>query len=267
MSIHKDIIKLIDLAEEQGWTVEHTSKHIRFHPPDGSEYYMTSRTPSDAGIIRTIRNDLKKRGLFLSRTEWKREQKAKLESFKLPPNPADPGDRTEVLKTIARLSDAEVIQFINQTVDVSALTSWQLANMVNMVRNVDGHYQDCICGARFVETFGLYMHVAKGMDSGGHAIDTGRRLDPDALAEAPDQPESAPETSGSTTHSAPETALESPEKADEGDMTYQFIHISPAHLVSASLLDWLASGYEVQQMLALSDDQVMILYRKRDTNV
>jgi len=64
----KDIKQLKRLAEEQGWTVEITSKsHLRFLPPDKTkpQVFMSGETCSHAGFRNGL-SQLRRAGLVVS---------------------------------------------------------------------------------------------------------------------------------------------------------------------------------------------------------
>lgn len=57
---------LIELAREQGWTVESTKKgHITFLSPDGRHRIVCGSTESDHRAVRNTRARLRRAGLVL----------------------------------------------------------------------------------------------------------------------------------------------------------------------------------------------------------
>lgn len=72
----KDLNDLRRIAESQGWTVDETgSGHMKWQPPTG-DYVMTSSTPTDQNIIKTIRKDLETAGLRVDAAAIKKLRKA-----------------------------------------------------------------------------------------------------------------------------------------------------------------------------------------------
>lgn len=69
----KDLKKLIDLAESQGWAVEVTGGgHLRFISPDRRMPMVhTGSTPSDRRSIKNLESQLRKSGLKIERSEKK----------------------------------------------------------------------------------------------------------------------------------------------------------------------------------------------------
>lgn len=60
----KEIARLRRLAEDCGWTVEHTrGNHLRWLPPDGGSFVISSATPSDHRALLNLRAHLRQRGL------------------------------------------------------------------------------------------------------------------------------------------------------------------------------------------------------------
>lgn len=60
---NKDLQALAKEAERQGWTVEiRPGGHLRWTPPDGQDFVVSSQSPSDPWAVRCVRRDLKKRG-------------------------------------------------------------------------------------------------------------------------------------------------------------------------------------------------------------
>lgn len=76
MAAKKEIAELRSLAETQGWHLEGDGGHIKWYPPDGGQFIVTSATPSDSNIIKTIKKDLENAGLILDKQQWKRMEKA-----------------------------------------------------------------------------------------------------------------------------------------------------------------------------------------------
>lgn len=73
--VHKVLQELQRLANDQGWEIERTgSGHLRWVSPEGN-VVSTSSTPSDEGIIKTIRSDLARQGLILDKGEARRLKK------------------------------------------------------------------------------------------------------------------------------------------------------------------------------------------------
>jgi predicted RNA binding protein YcfA (HicA-like mRNA interferase family) len=63
-----DLKSLRKLAIKQGWRVETTrGGHIKWYPVHGTEFVVTSSTPSDYRAIRNIRSMLKRYGLVLDK--------------------------------------------------------------------------------------------------------------------------------------------------------------------------------------------------------
>lgn len=60
----KDVLKLIQKAEEQGWKVYYTnSGHLKWVSPSGQSVF-TGSTPSDRRVLQNIKRDLKKYGFI-----------------------------------------------------------------------------------------------------------------------------------------------------------------------------------------------------------
>lgn len=66
MSGKKELNELRRIAEQQGWKVTQTKgDHMKWLPPDGGPFVITSASPSTSNIIKTIKHQLQKRGLAL----------------------------------------------------------------------------------------------------------------------------------------------------------------------------------------------------------
>lgn len=62
----KEVRRLIRFAIKLGWTVEVTgSGHLKWKPPDGSPFVVSSRTPSDPRALQNLRAYLRRAGLPL----------------------------------------------------------------------------------------------------------------------------------------------------------------------------------------------------------
>lgn len=60
----KEMKQLRKLAVEQGWRVEYTKGgHLKWFPPVGTEFVVSSSTPSDYRAIKNLRAMLRRHGL------------------------------------------------------------------------------------------------------------------------------------------------------------------------------------------------------------
>lgn len=190
--VHKSLSELEKLATEQGWEVARTNGgHLQWTNPEG-EVLRTSSTPSDEGIIRTIRNDLKKSGLILDKNEAKR-LKRMMRKGQTVPNPVTGKAAFELHaiewkppnKPIAEWTDEEILQGADhmdrvepntQVKAVGELSSRERKAYVEMVRH-SGDYGDddrywpetcATCGYRGEAdhdvTLGLYVHLLANRD-------------------------------------------------------------------------------------------------------
>lgn len=74
---NKDVRRLIDLAESQGWAIETTcGNHLRFIPPDPTKPMVhTSSTPSDRRAVQNLEAQLRKSGLIVAKQDDKKSPK------------------------------------------------------------------------------------------------------------------------------------------------------------------------------------------------
>lgn len=167
--MHKELMKLKRLAVEQGWEVkDEDTNHLKWYPPEDapnrpeSGFYTTARTPSDEHIISTIKSQFEKGGLVLDRSEWKRKEKERANSFQLPP-PVDHVRNKSYTKGLSGLSDDEILDAFIETVPdfMLMLSPEQVGHCVEMVRNFDRWYINCACGKNFINSMVLYLHIAK----------------------------------------------------------------------------------------------------------
>ena len=64
---HADFREIMNAALQQGWKVEKTGKsHWKFIPPDKTQsIYIASGSPSDHRWAKTMRTELRRRGLVI----------------------------------------------------------------------------------------------------------------------------------------------------------------------------------------------------------
>ncbi len=167
MAQAKELLDMKRTAEQQGWSVEHNGGHMKWYPPDG-EFIVTSATPSDSNIIKTIRKDLENAGLILDRQQMKRLQKAIRNGdteVQIQAIPAPKGRNN-----IWDCSDEEIFAAI----EVHQPRVWEGIKNSSVRKNVaaamyrnwgsrgpDGDFPtDCAtCDKSFVDPMGLAMHI------------------------------------------------------------------------------------------------------------
>jgi hypothetical protein len=73
MSMLKELRSLLELATQQGWTVEQrNTNHYKLVAPNGKVVF-TSSTPSDRRAIENIKRDLRSGGLVITRKNERRK--------------------------------------------------------------------------------------------------------------------------------------------------------------------------------------------------
>lgn len=58
----KDLQKLLNKAQAQGWKIEDRGRRYMAYSPDGVTIVTVAKTPSKQGAIRAIERDLRKGG-------------------------------------------------------------------------------------------------------------------------------------------------------------------------------------------------------------
>lgn len=231
---NKDLRRLADLAEFQGWTVQvGDNNHLKWYKPngepllDGSPFYVTSKTPSDSNIINTIKNQPRREGLYLSRAEYRRAMRTAQEEptavelvektdgseFRLPNHPDDTPHILKLTAERAReMTDVQLVRMFREVgMEVETMSGERLANMMNLFRTFDDNYTTCLCGKTFVAQIGLFTHCDKHFDEGGHYpvnVDGTAPASPLTLPPEPaPEAQEAPETPAPITHPEDETRL------------------------------------------------------------
>lgn len=189
---HKSMREFETLAKEQGWRVEATNGgHVMWYPPDKNKQAITtSSTPSDEGIIKTIRSQLTKAGLILDRTEWRRRQRelSKDAPFCLPPqgriSTAD--ERAQMNPQV--LNDA-LLSVYGKTDELLVFTDWQQELLLELLTD-DGEFQrHCRCGKEYVDPIGFaaHLHNFPGDEAHGPRLAADPEPDPPVLDAEPDK--------------------------------------------------------------------------------
>lgn len=172
--MHKELRNLRRIAESQNWTVNDDGPHIKWYPPEGSPnipesgFITTSRTPSDEGIIKTIKNDFERCGLIIDKTEYKRQQSQKTPLVL--PNLEDKVPRSKENMLIAKnCTDEQLLAVLQDKEPVLFETSPPklLAMLCNLMRTYDQWYTHCNCGRQFENAIPLYTHTIRENELNG----------------------------------------------------------------------------------------------------
>ncbi len=156
---NKDLTELQRIARDQDWLVERTpGSHFKWSPPDGSAPVITSSTPSDQNIIKTIKSDLSKAGLILDKGEARRLKKKiklglvdgvtpdgrvgfdtkTLPSFMRPNSPLVEWTDEQIFQAVEHMNQTQPTEYADR---ISALTSRQRKAYAEMMRRA-GDYSD-----------------------------------------------------------------------------------------------------------------------------
>lgn len=167
LSPNKDIKELIQLAQEQGWTIVTSGGgHLAWTPPhDPTRKISTSSSPSDYQAINNIKRDLKAAGLIVDKNEWKAsERKRRQRRQKDLPYYASNNEllafwRAEEslrkrMKVPGGLSDA-----VKQLPDYRLLSNKEVTELREMLNTCDAlPDRKCICGTEIASIVGAWKH-------------------------------------------------------------------------------------------------------------
>jgi len=184
---NKELNDLWRKAERQGWTVGITpGGHIKWQPPEG-DFIISSATPSDSQIIRTIRRDLERAGLNLGNPRKKGTGGRVTPKKKAPPSAAERQTVGNLTKTANRviasgirdpklLTDEEILALIAVSeetpaevhADLAVMTPTERFQYARSLRELGPDYPINCGGCGFIAQDGTPLTLFKHMESTGH---------------------------------------------------------------------------------------------------